>query len=72
MTGEQSIEIIFFDGCPNVNIARDNLRSALQWEGKDTTWTEWDLFADLTPKHLRRGWVNRCVNVSGGILPLLG
>ncbi len=21
---------------------------------------------------LYRGWVNRCVNVSGGILPLLG
>ena len=54
MTGEQSIELIFFDGCPNVNLARDNLCSALQWEGKDTTWTEWDLFADLTPKHLRQ------------------
>ena len=21
---------------------------------------------------IKRGWVNRCVNVSGGILPLLG
>ncbi len=54
MIGEQRIELIFFDGCPNVSSARDNLRSALQWEGKDTTWTEWDLFADSTPKRLRQ------------------
>ena len=54
MTGKKSIELVFFDGCPKVSVARDNLRSALQWEGKDTTWTEWDLFADSTPKHLRQ------------------
>ena len=54
MIGEQRIELVFFDGCPNVSSARDNLRSALQWEGKDTTWTEWDLFADSTPKRFRQ------------------
>ncbi len=54
MTGDKNIELVFFDGCPNVDLARDNLRSALQWEGNDTTWTEWDLFADSTPKHLRQ------------------
>ncbi len=54
MTGKKSIELVFFDGCPKVSLARDNLRSALQWEGKDTTWTEWDLFADSTPEHLRQ------------------
>ena len=54
MSGEKSIELLFFDGCPNVSLARDNLRSAVQWEGKDTAWTEWDLFADSTPKHLRQ------------------
>ena len=39
-----------------------------------------DLAAGITPSLTRRsllrtalgGWVNRCVNVSGGILPLLG
>ena len=53
MTGMKTIELVFFDGCPKVSLARDNLRSALQWEGKDTTWTEWDLFADSTPKRFR-------------------
>ncbi len=52
MTGKKSIELVFFDGCPKVRVARDNLRSALQWEGKDTTWTEWDLFSESTPKRL--------------------
>ncbi len=54
MSGEKNIELVFFDGCPNVGLARDNLRSALQWEGKDATWTEWDLYDDSTPKHLRQ------------------
>ena len=34
-----------------MSLARENLRAALQGEGKDTTWTEWDLLADSTPKH---------------------
>ena len=54
MTGKKSIELVFFDGCPKVRVARDNLRSALQWEGREQTWTEWDVFADSTPQHLRR------------------
>ena len=54
MTSEKNVELVFFEGCPNVSLARDNLRAALQWEGKDTTWTEWDLFADSTPKHLHK------------------
>jgi hypothetical protein len=50
--GKQSIELVFFEGCPNVDSARDNLRSALQSAGEDPTWTEWDLGVDSTPKHL--------------------
>ena len=53
MTGEHSIELIFFDGCPNVGLARANLRAALESVDADITWTEWDLFADSTPKNLR-------------------
>jgi hypothetical protein len=51
--GKQRIELVFFDGCPNVDLARDNLRSALQSAGEDITWTEWDLGSDSTPKDLR-------------------
>ena len=31
--GKQRIELVFFEGCPNVGLARDNLRSALQSAG---------------------------------------
>ena len=54
MTGMKTIELVFFDGCPKVSLARENIRSALQWEGRDATWTEWDLFADSTPEHPRQ------------------
>lgn len=50
ITSGANIELVFFEGCPNVSLARENLRAALQGEGKDTTWTEWDLLADSTPK----------------------
>ena len=53
MIGKHSIELIFFDGCPNVGLARSNLRAALQSGDADITWTEWDLLADSTPKDLR-------------------
>ena len=36
MIGAQRIELVFFEGCPNLSSARDNLRSALQWGGKET------------------------------------
>ena len=50
--GKRSIELVFFEGCPNVDRARANLRSALQATGADLTWREWDLRADGTPRHL--------------------
>ena len=51
--GKQRIELVFFEGCPNVGLARDNLRSALQSASEDITWTEWELGSDSTPKDLR-------------------
>jgi hypothetical protein len=50
---KQSIEFVFFEGCPNVDMARANLRSAVQSAGEERTWKEWDLGPDATPKHLR-------------------
>ncbi len=53
MIGKPSIELIFFEGCPNVDQARDNLRSALESVDAHMTWTEWDLRSDSTPEGLR-------------------
>ena len=51
--GKQRIELVFFEWCPNVGLARENLGAALQSAGGDITWTEWDLGSDSTPKDLR-------------------
>ena len=49
------IELVYFDGCPNAERARDNLRAAvLQVFGASVAWDEWDLTADSTPKDLKR------------------
>ena len=51
--GKQRIELVVFEGCPNVGLARNNLRSALRSASEDITWTEWELGSDSTPKDLR-------------------
>ncbi len=51
---KRRVELIYFEGCPNVSLARDNLRTALVAAGREWTWTKWDLLADSTPEHLRR------------------
>jgi len=45
-----SIELIYFDGCPNAERARENLRTVLG----DDSWTEWNLSSANTPKRFRR------------------
>lgn len=51
---KQSVELIFFEGCPNASLARDNLRAALVSAGREVIWMQWDLLADWTPEHLHR------------------
>ncbi len=48
------IELIYFEGCPNVSQARENLRAAIEVSGYRLTWSERDLLADSTPEGLRR------------------
>lgn len=36
------VELVFFEGCPNVSRARENLREALAHQGLPLVWTEWD------------------------------
>ena len=48
------IDLVFFEGCSNAAIARQNLQAALEALGAGWTWSEWDLMADTTPDDFRR------------------
>ncbi|MDT8369084.1 MAG: hypothetical protein RQ745_07740 [Longimicrobiales bacterium] len=45
-----TIELVHFDGCPNADQARENLR-AVVGEG---AWREWNLSSESTPERYRR------------------
>ena len=47
------IELIYDKECPNVQQARQNLRSALELAGLPGTWKEWDRNAPASPAHAR-------------------
>lgn len=51
---KKTIELVYFDGCPNVARARANLRTALRESGHSIEWSEWDLTSDTTPEEYRR------------------
>lgn len=46
------IHLLYFDGCPNVEQARQNLRVALARAGRQAEWTEMDVHASDVPA----GW----------------
>ena len=48
------IEVVYFDGCPNVMQAQDHLREAIEASGQQLTWFEWDLMEESTPAEFRR------------------
>jgi len=48
------IELIYFDGCPNADRARDNLRAAVNQSSEDLEWSEWNLMAESTPERYRQ------------------
>ncbi len=54
MAEKQTVELICFEGCPNLSLARANLRAALVAAGREVIWVHWDLLATWTPEHLRR------------------
>lgn len=49
MSGRE-IELVYFDGCPNANEARANLRAVME----DGAWREWNLSSAETPERFRR------------------
>jgi hypothetical protein len=50
---ELTIELVFFEGCPNAAQARENLSAALMTSGKPATWHEWDIGSTSTPDAYR-------------------
>lgn len=47
------IELVYFEGCPNAEAARKNLRKACSELGLANDWKEWDQEDDSTPQHLK-------------------
>lgn len=47
------VELVFFQGCPHVDDARHNLRTALTELGQPPEWVEWDRESPDTPEALR-------------------
>lgn len=44
------IELVYFEGCPNAERARENLASLLE----PGSWVEWNLSQEDTPERFRR------------------
>lgn len=47
---ERTIDLVYFDGCPNAEAARANLRVVMS----DGSWREWNLSSADTPERFRR------------------
>ncbi len=47
---ERTIDLVYFDGCPNAEAARANLRAVMA----DGSWREWNLSSVDTPERFRR------------------
>lgn len=48
------VELIYFTGCPNVESARANLRTALSAKGLTPEWREWDQMDDSAPARVKQ------------------
>lgn len=47
---EHTVELVYFDGCPNAEAARGNLRAVMP----DGAWREWNLSSSDTPERFQR------------------
>ncbi len=50
-----TLELVYFDGCPNAVKARENIRSAVtQAFDRPIEWVEWNLSKESTPDVFKR------------------
>jgi len=47
------VELVYFEGCPNVERARSNLRTALVIAGQPPVWKEWEGGDPAAPPEVR-------------------
>lgn len=47
------IELVYFGGCPHVDLARAALREALALSGLPLRWTEWNQDDSSAPDHVQ-------------------
>lgn len=59
-----TIHLLYFDGCPNVEQARRNIRAALSQVKANRDWKELDLHSEKTPQHWR-GFPSPTILVNG-------
>ncbi len=48
------IELVYFDGCPNVDAARANIRAALEAADLPPTWREWNQSDPSAPAYVKQ------------------
>ena len=58
------VQFLFFDGCPNVEVARARLRKCLQAEGLAPQFEEIDVGAENTSQDLA-GWGSPTILIDG-------
>lgn len=58
------VDLVFFDGCPHVALARGRLREALVRASAPVRWDEWDTTLESTPAHLL-GYASPTILVDG-------
>lgn len=58
------IELVYFDGCPNVSEERQRITEALTRNAMPQGWTEWNIDDPATPVD-RRGYGSPTVLVDG-------
>lgn len=51
---DHTIELVYFDGCPNVERARKSLQEAVGAAQVVGAWSEWNLSDETTPERFRR------------------
>jgi len=54
MSGTLRVELVYFSGCPNIGLARSNLKEAMTRRGLSPNWTEWDSLSPDCPEAFRQ------------------
>ncbi len=58
-----SVELVYFDGCPNAQAARSSISGALEEIGAEPQWVEWDVLGRRYPTPVPRVRVSHCIGL---------